>query len=151
MQLYKCAYVRITLLPFLPLIFTGTLQILITFDPVLIDAHFTLSLLLAVASVAATSSVSLFDFFLSILIPCSIEGCQNVYNYRLCIVFYQNNFLHYVSSKLLLGSHNKDVFSKWSYFYPQQFVPKLLFNLQHHADLHILGSLKFPLFCSLSP
>ena len=67
---------RITLLPLLPLIFTGTVHILITFDPVLIDPHFTSSWLLVVASVAATSSVSFFDLCFSVLIPCSIVGCR---------------------------------------------------------------------------
>ena len=39
LHLSQSAYLRITLLPLLTLIFTGAVHILITFDPVLIDAH----------------------------------------------------------------------------------------------------------------
>ena len=91
LQLSKIVYVRITLLPQLPLIFTGTtVHILITFDPVLIDAHFTSSWLLAVASVAATSSVPFFNLFFSILTPCIIAGCwplQTLYCFLLGQLF----------------------------------------------------------------
>ena len=76
LHLSQSGYLRITLLPLLTLIFTGTVHILITFDPVLIDAHFTSSWLLAVGSVVATSLVPFFDFFFSILIPHSIAGCR---------------------------------------------------------------------------
>ena len=78
LQLSKSVYVWIILLPMLPLIFTGKndVHILTSFDPVLIDVHFISSWLLVVGSVVATLSVPFFDLFFSILIQCSIVGCQ---------------------------------------------------------------------------
>ena len=62
MQPSKSASVRITLLPLLLLIFTGTVHILITFDPVLVDVHFTSYWLLGVAQVLQLS-----HWFLSLI------------------------------------------------------------------------------------
>ena len=138
MQLSKSVCVQIILLPLLPLIFTGTVNTFITFDPVLIDAHFTSSWLIwcrCFSYLSGSSFLFLLNFDLY-----SIVGCRPLQTLN-CLLLEQ--LLHYVPPKFVLESHKKVISCESSYFDPQQLVLKLLCNPQYHTDLHILGTRKF--------